>query len=102
VKELSLEGVNMASIDLRCYADVQKLTIRRCSNVNLPIDSLRLLRANRDSKNLVVAFCIFDTQTTEAINALKLSKDLNGDDEAIYFRTNKVAPAPVIFEQFDY
>jgi len=88
VKELHIEGVNMASTDLRCYADVQKLTIRNCSNVNISIDTLRLLQADRDSKDLIVVGCAFDSQTSTAIKGLKASNELSDADEDFYSRKN--------------
>ena len=88
VKELHIEGVNMASTDLRCYADVQKLTIRKCSNVNISIDTLRLLQADRDSKDLIVVGCAFDSQTSTAIKGLKASNGLSDADEDFYSRKN--------------
>jgi len=91
VKELHIEGVNMASTDLRCYADVQKLTIRNCSNVNISIDTLRLLQADRDSKDLIVVGCAFDSQTSAAIKGLKASNELSDADEDFYSRKNSLS-----------
>jgi hypothetical protein len=40
VRDLKLAGINMGSLDLQCYKDIQKLHIHRCNNVNIPLETL--------------------------------------------------------------
>jgi hypothetical protein len=87
VRDLKLAGINMSSLDLQCYKDIQKLHIHRCNNVNIPLETLNLLKTERDLGSLEIRGCVFDTQCELDIQTLKLNSGL-AKNESFYFSDN--------------
>ena len=104
VQRLVLKNIDMASLDLGSYVDVQKLTLHNCTNINMPLNTLNLLSSNinmplndltllssdRGPTSFNINGCRFDDQSHADIHALKLSSELKEWQSRFYFNDNKM------------
>jgi hypothetical protein len=90
VDDLTIICVNMANIDLRYLEGVQKIRIDRCNNVNMPLETLRLLN-DREKTPLDIRDCHFATQNEKDIQALELSSGLTKKEIYFYFTKNRAS-----------
>ena len=55
VTKLTIEGVDMANVDLCCYADVKELKINKCINVNICTTEKRKEFDSQANKEAIIA-----------------------------------------------
>ena len=90
VQDLELQGIDMASLDLGSYVDVQKLTMYSCTNISMPLATLNLLSTAREPELFNITDCSFDAQSDADIHALKLKAGLKDWEKRFYYKDNSV------------
>ena len=69
VTKLTIEGVDMANVDLCCYADVKELKINKCINVNI---CTTIIKERKWNRKIMMGEHSFDSQANkEAIIAIE-------------------------------
>jgi hypothetical protein len=102
VTSLFLRGVDMAGLDIRCYVNVQKLTLDSCAKICAPLETFKILTTARDSMlSFKVIDSFFEDQTEKQIQNLFLNGSLDEEEEKFYFRLNKMSRTPKSVEVSD-